>query len=231
MEPGEQQRRWFFHRCRTSGDMKGVSILVALLLGAWGAQALEMSVGKVTTIEALYGSSVQLPCSYTSCDDIENVVFYWGFNDSYSNLMRCLISRQGADPDVDIYYMYRDRVEFVGNPNYNDLSIMIHNLTFEDAGDYVCSGTKEDRRQRYTYHSATVTLNVVDELNLNLTVIIMSVVGAVIGILALIKGIKSLVTRFILDENKVPLVSSTGNDNTADDLSGSKADDKPEAQA
>lgn len=46
------------------------------------AQALEMSVGKVPFLEAVNGSTVTLPCTYSSCIGIENLYFRWQFNDN-----------------------------------------------------------------------------------------------------------------------------------------------------
>ncbi|XP_063061952.1 sodium channel subunit beta-4-like [Engraulis encrasicolus] len=232
MEPGEQRRRWFFHRCRTSGDMKGVSILVAFLLGVWGAQALEMSVGKVTTIEAMNGSSVLLPCTYASCIGIFNLEFNWAYNKT-DYMIRGLIPMEGKDARIHMYPEWSERVEFVGNTKTNNnISIVLMNITFEDAGEYTCFGKNPKEKNRN--HSATVTLVVVDEMRVvdnTITTIIMSVVGAVIGVLVLVMAIKSLVTRFVLDKNKEPLVSSTANDNSENGLNSSKAEDKPKPKA
>ncbi|XP_063061946.1 sodium channel subunit beta-4-like [Engraulis encrasicolus] len=240
MEPGEQQRRWFFHRCRTSGDMKGVSILVALLLGVWGAQALEMSVGKVTTIEAMNGSSVLLPCTYASCIGIFNLEFNWAYNKT-DYMIRGLIPMEGKDARIHMYPEWSDRVEFVGNTKTNNnISIVLMNITFEDAGEYTCFG--KNPKEKNSKHSATLTLVVVDEnvyirrylrdpVDNTITTIIMSVVGAIIGLLVLVMAVKSLVTRFVLDKNKEPLVSSTANDNSENGLNSSKAEDKPKPKA
>lgn len=41
-----------------------------------------MSVGKTNYIEAVNGSTVMLPCSYTSCMGIKNLYFSWEYNDN-----------------------------------------------------------------------------------------------------------------------------------------------------
>lgn len=48
----------------------------------WSAQALEMSVGKIPFLEAVNGSTVMLPCTYSSCIGITNLYFNWQFNDN-----------------------------------------------------------------------------------------------------------------------------------------------------
>lgn len=57
--------------------------------------------------------------------------------------------------------IYRERVEFVGVPNTNDVSIKIWNVTFEDAGQYICFG--KNPKEKGKNHSAYFTLYVVDE--------------------------------------------------------------------
>lgn len=48
----------------------------------WSAQALEMFVGKVPFVEAVNGSTVMLPCSYSSCIGIKKLYFSWQFNEN-----------------------------------------------------------------------------------------------------------------------------------------------------
>lgn len=50
--------------------------------GVWYSQALEMSVGKIPFLEAVNGSTVMLPCTYSSCIGIKNLYFKWQFNDN-----------------------------------------------------------------------------------------------------------------------------------------------------
>ncbi|XP_041919945.1 sodium channel, voltage-gated, type IV, beta a [Alosa pseudoharengus] len=223
--------RSFLHRCRTSPDRMGVSVLVTLLIGVWCAQALEMSVGKVGVIEALNGSTVLMPCVYSSCIGIKNLYFSWSYNRT-EPLCEGLIPMEGIDPHVVIL---NERVEFVGSSKTSNISIIFKNITFEDAGDYICFGKNPKEKGRN--HSATLTLIVVDELrevDNTLTVIIMSVVGGVIGFIVLAMVIKSLVLHIlgkVQEKNKECLVSSSGNDNTENGLSGSKADNKATPKA
>lgn len=57
--------------------------------------------------------------------------------------------------------IYRDRVEFVGSSKTSNVSIMIWNVTFEDAGQYTCFG--KNPKEMGKNHSAIFTLYVVDE--------------------------------------------------------------------
>lgn len=58
------------------------SFFLALASAVWTARALEMSVGKIPFLEALNGSTVMLPCTYSSCIGIKNLYFNWQFNDN-----------------------------------------------------------------------------------------------------------------------------------------------------
>lgn len=58
-------------------------------------------------------------------------------------------------------HIYRERVAFMGASKTNNVSIMIWNVTFEDAGQYTCFG--KNPKEMGKNHSAIFTLYVVDE--------------------------------------------------------------------
>ncbi|XP_076001670.1 sodium channel regulatory subunit beta-4-like [Genypterus blacodes] len=210
------------------GDILYSAVAVVLLLGSWSANGLEISTGKVTSMKAMNGSTVLLPCTYNSCIGIRNLYFNWHYNDNGTMIKLCegVIPAEGAEPRVSVTH---DRVEFVGSTKTQNISILLWNITFEDEGHYICFGRNQKEKNRN--HSAIFTLYVVDqikEIDNTLTVIIVSVLGGVIGAVILIMVIKALVVHFLLkdnEKNKECLVSS-GNDNTENGLSGAKADNK-----
>ncbi|KAM3616454.1 uncharacterized protein V6R79_018287 [Siganus canaliculatus] len=212
-----------------SGDLLHVGVVVALLLGVWSVGGLEVSTGKVSSIEAMNGSTVLLPCTYSSCIGIKNLYFNWQYNDNGTMLKMCdaVIPIEGVEPRVNVY---QERVEFVGSSKSNNISILLWNITFEDEGEYICFAKNPKEKNRN--HSAIFTLRVVDqmkEVDNTLTVIIGTVLGGVIGLVILVMVIKALVVHFLLkgnEKNKECLVSSSGNDNTENGLSGAKADNK-----
>lgn len=212
-----------------SGDLLQAGLAVALLLGVWTVGGLEVSTGKVSEIEAMNGSTVLLPCTYSSCIGIKNLYFNWQYNDNgtFPKLCEGHIPMEGVEPDVKVYH---ERVEFVGSSKSNNISILLWNITFEDEGEYICFARNPKEKNRN--HSAVFTLRVVDqmkEVDNTLTVIIVSVLGGVIGLVIIVMVIKALVVHFLLkddEKNKECLVSSSGNDNTENGLSGAKADNK-----
>ncbi|XP_050986041.1 sodium channel, voltage-gated, type IV, beta a [Labeo rohita] len=229
-----QDRRSFLHRCARSGDVVHAGLVVTLLIGVWYAQALEVNTGKVHFVEVMNGSSVLLPCTYTSCIGIKNLYFNWQFKDNGTLVKLCeaIIPAEGVEPNVKIYH---ERVEFVGSSKQNNISILLHNVTFEDQGEYICFARNPKEKERN--HSAIFTLYVVDELkevDNTLTIIIVSVLGGVIGLIILIMVVKAVVLAVlnkVQEKNKECLVSSSGNDNTENGLPGSKADSKPTPKA
>ncbi|XP_018547278.1 sodium channel, voltage-gated, type IV, beta b [Lates calcarifer] len=207
-----------------------VGLIFSVLFGVWSAQGLEMSVGKVLSLEAVNGSTVMLPCTYSSCIGIHNLYFNWQFNDNGTMHKVCesVIASEGVEPEVSIY---RERVEFVGKNRNNNISILLWNITFEDGGQYTCFGRNPKEKDKN--HSATFTLIVVDELRVvdnTLTIIIASAVGGAIALLMgfmLLKNFTLFVLAKLEEKNKECLVTSSGIDNTENGLSGSKADSKP----
>ncbi|XP_034556786.1 sodium channel, voltage-gated, type IV, beta a [Notolabrus celidotus] len=217
-----------FGRLR-SGDLLHTGLVLALLLGVWSVGGLEVSTGKVSTLEAMNGSTVLLPCTYSSCIGIKNLYFNWQYNDNGTMYKLCegMIATEGVEPRVQVEH---ERVEFVGTSKGNNISILLYNITFEDEGEYVCFARNPKEKNRN--HSAIYYLKVVDqmkEIDNTLTTIIVSVVGGVIGLVILVMVIKALVVHFLLkddEKNKECLVSSSGNDNTENGLTGAKADNK-----
>ncbi|XP_071316364.1 sodium channel, voltage-gated, type IV, beta b [Trachinotus anak] len=207
-----------------------VSLIFSVLLGVWSAQALEMSVGKVPFLEAVNGSTVMLPCTYSSCIGIQNLYFNWQFNENGTMQKVCeaVIASEEVIPHVSIF---RERVEFVGKNHNNNISILLWNITFEDGGQYTCFGRNPKEKDKN--HSAIFNLIVVDELRVvdnTLTIIIASAVGGAIAVLMgfmLLKNFTLFVISKLEEKNKECLVTSSGIDNTENGLSGSKADSKP----
>lgn len=207
-----------------------VSVILSALFGVWSVQALEMIVGKIPFMEAVNGSTVMLPCKYVSCIGIKNLNFSWQFNNNGTMQKVCdsVIPTEGVEPHVNIY---RDRVTFIGMNHENNISILLWNITFDDAGEYTCFG--RNPKEKGKNHSAVFTLFVVEELKVvdnTLTIIIASCVGGAIALLMGFVLIKNF-TLFILakreEKNKECLVTSSGIDNTENGLSGSKVDSKP----
>uniref|UniRef100_A0A670K5F4 Sodium voltage-gated channel beta subunit 4 n=1 Tax=Podarcis muralis TaxID=64176 RepID=A0A670K5F4_PODMU len=198
------------------------SAFSSLGLQLWSVTlALEVSVGKAAVIYVKNGTDVLLPCTFTSCIGIERANFSWISN---STEVCGLLHFAGEGLD--------SKVESKDNREFN-VSLLLLFAEFSDSGKYTCF--VKNPKEKNANHSATITLKVVVEMEKKdntLTLIIVSVVGGVIGLLVLIMLIKKLVL-FILKKTreKECLVTSSANDNTENGLAGSKTEQKSAPKA
>ncbi|XP_027511483.1 sodium channel subunit beta-4 isoform X2 [Corapipo altera] len=197
------------------------------------AFALEVSVGKTNTVMALNNSNVLLPCIFTTCIGFQDLVFTWYFN-STELIYQGKIKNKATEPTL---VSRNPRVDFVGSTTKKDynISIVLNNVEFSDAGKYTCH--VKNPLERNAQHNATIFLTVVHkmvETDNTVTLIIVGVVGGLIGLLILFMLIKRVVLFIIKktqDGKKECLVSSSGNDNTENGLAGSKAEQKAPPKA
>ncbi|NXX01201.1 SCN4B protein, partial [Larus smithsonianus] len=204
--------------------------------------ALEVSVGKTNTVMALNNSDVLLPCTFTTCIGFQDLVFTWYFNSTelvrgslgFASIYHGKIKSKASEP----FLVGRNpRVEFVGSTTGkdNNISIVLKNVEFSDAGKYTCH--VKNPKEKNAQHNATIFLTVVQkmvETDNTVTLIIVGVVGGLIGLLILFMLIKRVVLFIIKktqDGKKECLVSSSGNDNTENGLAGSKAEQKAPPKA
>ncbi|XP_074415630.1 sodium channel regulatory subunit beta-4 isoform X5 [Zonotrichia albicollis] len=197
------------------------------------AFALEVSVGKTNTVTALNNSNVLLPCTFATCIGFQDLVFKWYFNTT-ELIYHGKIKAKTTEPTL---VWHNPRVEFVGSTTKkdNNISIMLNGVEFSDAGKYTCY--VKNPKERNAEQNATIFLTVVHkmvETDNTVTIIILSVVGGLIGLLILFMLIKRVVLFIIKkmqDGKKECLVSSSGNDNTENGLAGSKAEQKAPPKA
>ncbi|NXO27320.1 SCN4B protein, partial [Cisticola juncidis] len=195
------------------------------------ALALEVSVGKTNTVTALNNSDVLLPCVFSTCIGFQDLVFTWYFN-STELIYQGKIKNEATEPTP---IKHNPRVEFVGSTAKKNISIVLKSVEFSDAGRYTCH--VKNPKEKNAQHNATIFLTVVHkmvETDNTVTVIILSVVGGLIGLLILfmlIKRVVLFIIKKIQDGKKECLVSSSGNDNTENGLAGSKAEQKAPPKA
>ncbi|KAJ7305379.1 hypothetical protein JRQ81_011335 [Phrynocephalus forsythii] len=212
--------------------------LVGLLQLCSAALGLEVSVGKAPVIYVQNGTDVLLPCTFTSCIGIENANFTWIYN--HTEIFKGIIVNKGSKPRP--YENYRMGFKYVlpedialskDNREFN-VSLLLLFADFSDSGRYTCR--VKNPKEKNAVHKDTITLHVVvalEKKDNTVTLIIVSVVGGVIGLLVLIMLIKKL-TLFILKRTREKtecLVSSSANDHTENGLAGSKGEQKAAPKA
>ncbi|XP_055279083.1 sodium channel subunit beta-4 isoform X1 [Moschus berezovskii] len=208
----------------------GIGLLGLFLLPV--ALSLEVSVGKATTIYAVNGTEILLPCTFSSCFGFENLQFWWSYNssDTYKFLINGTVKNEKSDPKVKLKDDDRITLEGSTKEKMNNISISLKNLEFSDTGKYTCH--VKNPKEKDFQHQATIFLQVVDkleEVDNTVTLIILGVVGGVIGLFIFILLVKKFIAFIIKktqEKKKECLVSSSGNDNTENGLPGSKAEEK-----
>ncbi|KAJ1075711.1 hypothetical protein K5549_018079, partial [Capra hircus] len=195
--------------------------------------SLEVSVGKATTIYAVNGTEILLPCTFSSCFGFENLHFWWSYNssDTYKILIDGTVKNEKSDPKVKLKDDDRITLEGSTKEKMNNISISLKNLEFSDTGKYTCH--VKNPKENYFQHQATLFFpfsdHKVEEVDNTVTLIILGVVGGVIGLLIFILLVKKFIAFIIKktqEKKKECLVSSSGNDNTENGLPGSKAEEK-----
>ncbi|XP_026892436.1 sodium channel subunit beta-4 isoform X1 [Prionailurus viverrinus] len=194
--------------------------------------SLEVSVGKATTIYAVNGTEILLPCTFSSCFGFQDLYFWWSYNssDTFRIIIDGTVKNEKSDPKVKSKDDDRITLEGSTKEKMNNISILLRNLEFSDTGKYTCH--VRNPKEKNIHHQATITLQVVDkleEVDNTVTLIILSVVGGVIGLLIcilLLKKFIAFVIKKTQEKKKECLMSSSGNDNTENGLPGSKAEEK-----
>ncbi|XP_060929722.1 sodium channel subunit beta-2 [Limanda limanda] len=139
-------------------------LLSALLLLGSLSGCASMDVIVPSFINALNGSSVKIPCTFTSCYkmDVNTFIMNWTYQETYNDTKEMFMifskRKEMATLRTD---RFGDRVMFAGNLVKNDLSITLSDIQVEDMGIYNCYVMNfPDRTEGY----GSIQLNVVTEL-------------------------------------------------------------------
>nr|XP_051691939.1 sodium channel subunit beta-4 isoform X2 [Oryctolagus cuniculus] len=127
------------------------------------ALSLEVSVGKATTIYAVNGTEILLPCTFSSCFGFENLRFWWSYNtsDTYKKLIEGIVKNEKSDPKVKLRDNDRVSLEGTTKEKMNNISILLRSLEFSDTGKYTCH--VKNPKEKDLEHQATIFLQVVDK--------------------------------------------------------------------
>ncbi|XP_028931164.1 sodium channel subunit beta-4 isoform X2 [Ornithorhynchus anatinus] len=223
------------YRIGAAARWLGTGLLGVLLVPV--VLALEVSVGKTPLITALNGTDILLPCTFSTCIGFENLYFWWKYNstDDYQDLLEGMVKNEKSEPRVR--KEMHSRIVLVGSTRdkKNNISIVLQEVEFADAGKYTCR--VRNPKEKNAQHEATITLNVVKQLEVvdnTVTLIIVAVVGGCIGLLIVVMLTKNVILFIIKktqEKKKECLVNSSGNDNTENGQAGSKAEQKATPKA
>lgn len=119
--------------------MELLSAALLLLLSLSGCAAMDVIVP--SSINALNGTTVKIPCTFTSCYkmDITRFAMNWTYQVSSNDTEETVMSYFKKKGMVALQTNpFGERVTFAGNLDKNDLSITLSDVQLEDEGIYNC---------------------------------------------------------------------------------------------
>ncbi|CAG6005346.1 sodium channel regulatory subunit beta-2-like isoform 1-T1 [Menidia menidia] len=140
----------------------GVQQLLLMLLSLSGCLSMDVLVPNY--INALNGTTVTIPCTFTSCYKIDLTKFAmnWTYQESTNDTEEMFMTYYRKRGMVPLRSdRFGERVMFTGNLDKNDLSITLSDVQLDDEGIYNCYvRNPPDRIQGH----GVIQLNVVTEL-------------------------------------------------------------------
>ncbi|XP_056116035.1 myelin protein P0 isoform X1 [Rhinichthys klamathensis goyatoka] len=175
--------------------MLSVLALTSLVLLGIASQTTAIVVYTSWEKHALLGTDVRLSCSFFSWQwTSPDVTFSWHYRADRAKEGIAIFHYAGGAPYQDNKGPFRDRLEFVGNPNRRDGSILIKNVNFEDNGTFTCDAKNPPD---IAGHPSSVRLLVFEKVPVQAGVITGAIIGVVLGLLILIVAIYYLM-RFLV---------------------------------
>lgn len=116
-----------------------LSALLLLLLSLSGCSSMDVIVP--TSIDALNGTTIRIPCTFTSCYkmDVTRFAMNWTYQETLNDTEEMFMTYYKKRGMVPLRpERFGDRVTFDGNLDKNDLSITLSDVQLEDEGIYNC---------------------------------------------------------------------------------------------
>ncbi|KAM9659231.1 myelin protein zero-like protein 2 isoform 2-T2 [Trichechus inunguis] len=120
---------------------KSLTRPVLLLLGIqltalWPTAAVEIYTSRV--LEAVNGTDVRLKCTFSSFAPVgDTLTVTWNFRPQDGGSEQFVFYYHG-EPFEPMSGRFKNRVAWDGNPERNDVSILLWKLQFDDNGTYTC---------------------------------------------------------------------------------------------
>ncbi|XP_056600721.1 myelin protein P0 isoform X2 [Triplophysa dalaica] len=175
--------------------MLSVLALTSVVLLGIASQCTAISVYTNWEKHALLGSDVRLSCSFFSWHwTSSEVTFSWSYRADGAKESIAIFHYTNGAPYIATKGPFKDRLDFVGNPNRRDGSIMIRNVDFNDNGTFSCDAKNPPDIMG---HPSNVRLLVFEKVPVQAGVITGAIIGVVLGVLILVVAIYYLM-RFLV---------------------------------
>lgn len=187
----------------------GVQLLSAALplLLLWLSGCSSMDVTVASNINALNGTTVRIPCIFTSCYKMEASKFAmnWTYQESLNDTEEMFMTYSRKKGMVPLRSdRFGDRVMFAGNLEKNDLSFTLSDVQLEDEGVYNCYvRNPPDRIQGH----GVIKLKVVTELPPPRDSTIAVAIGASVGGALALLILSMVVVKCLRRHQKQELIS------------------------
>ncbi|XP_038549683.1 sodium channel subunit beta-2 [Micropterus salmoides] len=190
---------------RSPGVQLVSAALLLLLLSLSGCSSMDVLVP--SNINALNGTTIKIPCTFTSCYKMDPVKFAmnWTYQESVNDTEEMIMTfyrKKGMLPLRSD--RFGERVTFAGNLDKNDLSITLSDVQLEDEGIYNCFvRNPPDRIQGH----GVIQLNVVTELPPPRDSTIAVAIGASVGGALALLILSMVVVKCLRRHRKQELIS------------------------
>ncbi|KAK7909777.1 hypothetical protein WMY93_014461 [Mugilogobius chulae] len=185
----------------------GFGLLGALLLLLSLSGCSSMDVLVTANINALNGSTIKIPCTFTSCYkmDVTKFAMNWTYQETLNDTEEMFMTYYKKRGMVPLRSdRFGDRVAFAGNLDKNDLSITLSDVQLEDEGVYNCYvRNPPDRIQG----KGSITLTVVTELPPPRDSTIAVAIGASVGGALALLILSMVVVKCLRRHRKQELIS------------------------
>ncbi|CAN9511559.1 unnamed protein product [Ophioblennius macclurei] len=191
-----------------SGGGGGVqlrSALLLMLLSLSGCASMDVLVPN--QINALNGTTVKIPCTFTSCYKMDefNFAMNWTYQETLNDTEEMFLTYYRKRGMVPLRSeRFGERVTFAGNLVKNDLSITLSDVQLDDEGIYNCYvKNPPDRIQGH----GVIQLNVVTELPPPRDSTIAVAIGASVGGALALLILSMVVVKCLRRHRKQELIS------------------------
>ncbi|XP_059187206.1 sodium channel subunit beta-2 [Centropristis striata] len=185
----------------------GVQLVSAALLLLSLSGCLCMDVIIPNSINALNGTTIKIPCTFTSCYKMDATKFAmnWTYQETLNDTEDMFMTYHKKRGMVPLRSdRFGDRVMFAGNLDKNDLSITLSDVQIEDEGIYNCYvRNPPDRIQGH----GVLKLNVVTELPPPRDSTIAVAIGASVGGALALLILSMVVVKCLRRHRKQELIS------------------------
>ncbi|KAJ6657032.1 hypothetical protein lerEdw1_003033 [Lerista edwardsae] len=144
-------------------------------------------------IHGTVGEKIRLSCSFWSREWIsDDISITWHFQPDYSRDTISIFHYAKGQPYIDDIGVFKERIEWVGDPHWKDGSIIIHNLEYTDNGTYTCDVKNPPD---IVGKSSQVLLYVFENVPVRYGVVLGAVIGGML-ILALLVVVIAYLVRY-----------------------------------